>query len=134
MFLTVFGLAFMVTSVGAATGKIPFQAPLFCGLGMGMMVFLHVILIRGSLDEVWMTSTELILRDHGEEDRVPFHNILNVESVYFQNPEKIVLTLRTPCRFGREIMFFPESRTFPFGRHPLAEELLSLIHRTDSDS
>lgn len=82
-------------------------------------------------DEVWIQEEELIVRNGNEEDRFPLSNIINVEASQFTNPERITLTLKQPCAYCREIVFSPPTRWWPFGRHPIAQELLRRAHRLD---
>jgi len=101
---------------------------------LGMAVFGYVLmryLVFSLVDEVWIDGDDLVVRNRDEEDRFRIANIVNVDSSGMTNPERIVLTLRTPSRFGQEIAFSPPMRLWPFGRHPLATELIRLAHRLD---
>jgi hypothetical protein len=112
----------MRREVPAPTLLIPLVMAVFGYVLMRMLVF-------DLADEVWLEDDELIVRNRGEEERIAIDNIINVEGSQFQNPEHITLTLREPCRFGREIVFSPPRRWWPFGRHPLTRELMERVHR-----
>lgn len=111
------------------------QVPAFTLLGpIGMAVFAYLLmraLVFCLVDEVWLDGDDVIVRNRGEEDRFPIANIANVDCAFLTNPERITLTLRTPTHFGREIAFSPPQRLFPFGRHPIARELVARIHGLD---
>jgi hypothetical protein len=111
------------------------QAPAFLLLWpLGLAVFGYVLmreLVFSLMDEVWIDGDDIVVRNRGEEDRFPISNIVNVDCSVMTNPERIVLTLRTPSEFGQEIVFSPLSRWWPFSRHPLATELIRLAHRLD---
>jgi hypothetical protein len=101
---------------------------------LGMAVFGYVLmrwLVFSLVDEVWIDGDDLVVRNQDDEDRFPITNIVNVDSSGMTNPERVVLTLRTPSRFGQEIAFSPPMRLWPFARHPLATELIRLAHRLD---
>jgi hypothetical protein len=76
-------------------------------------------------DGVYLSDDLVIVRNGGEEDSFPITNIINVESSRMTHPERITLTLREPCRFGREVLFSPLVRWgLGLTRHPLADELI----------
>jgi hypothetical protein len=84
------------------------------------------------VDEVWMAGDMIVVKNRGQVDGFPISNILNVDTSFFSNPERIVLTLREPSLFGREIVFSPPRRLWPFCRHPIASELIHQIHAMDA--
>ena len=88
--------------------------------------FLFRALLFDLVDEVYLGQDELIVRNRGDEDRFPLSNIINVNASVLVNPERITLTLREPCKFGKEITFSPPMRFAHFTRHPMAAELIQL--------
>jgi hypothetical protein len=127
-FLAVFAC---VWTPGVVRGQVPAFTLL---MPFGMAAFGYVLmryLVFSLVDEVWIDGDDMVVRNRDEEDRFPIANIVNVDSSVMTNPERIVLTLRTPSRFGPEITFSPPMRWWPFGRHPLAMELIRLAHRLD---
>jgi hypothetical protein len=95
---------------------IPLGMTVFGLLMMGWLVF-------PLMDEVWIDGDDLIVRNWGEEERVPITQIIDVKSSFLTSPESIGITLEPPSRFGKWIRFAAPFRTFPFGTHPLAREL-----------
>ncbi|HEX2476529.1 MAG TPA: hypothetical protein VHK01_17380 [Lacipirellulaceae bacterium] len=89
-------------------------------------------LIFDLVDEVYRDGDQIIITNGGEVDQFAVTNILNVDSSLMTNPERITLTLKKPCLFGSEVTFSPPMRFWPFGRHPLARELIELAHREDA--
>jgi hypothetical protein len=108
------------------------QAPLFVVfVPIGMLLFgffLMKRLVFDLLDEVYLDNDHIVIRNGGAEDRFRVQNILNVDCSVMTSPERITLTLHEPCGFGSEITFSPPTRLWPFGRHPLAKELIQLAH------
>lgn len=103
---------------------------------VGMAVFGYLLmrwLVFPLLDEVWLEGDQIVVRNRGEEDRFPIANIINVQAELFVNPERIVLMLKEPCKFGREIVFSPPFRWWHLRRHPLADELMRRVHHIDDD-
>jgi hypothetical protein len=108
----------------------PVPAPVYLFPAV-MAVFGYVLLrwlVFPLADEVFLSDDQIIVRNGGEEDSFPITNIINVEASLMVNPERITLTLREPCRFGREVIFSPPVRWWPFTRHPLAEELIRRVN------
>jgi len=78
-------------------------------------------------DSVWDDGDALVVKNRGWEERVALANIMNVGWAP-TNPPRITLTLREPCRFGREVVFSPPSQAFLFGRPPkVARELIERV-------
>jgi hypothetical protein len=50
-----------------------------------------------------------------------------VSHATFTNPPRITLTLRYPCRFGKDMTFSPLARLNPFSKNPIAEELIERV-------
>jgi hypothetical protein len=96
---------------------------------VGYLVMRYLLL--DLMDEVWIDGDDLLLRNGGEEDRFPITNVVNVDDTQLMNPERITLTLRTPSRFGDEPVFTSSKRYWPFGKHPIAKELIRRAHRLD---
>ena len=94
----------------------------------GVMTAVWRWLFAGTLDTVEWLGNELLLTYNGEEERIALRDIVKVENLRAVNPERIKLTLSTPCRFGSEVIFFPTYRLFPFKPHPIVDELRGAIH------
>ncbi len=124
-----------IWSIFALSSVLQGDAPFFvlliaCGMAAVGYTFMR-ILIFPLADEVWIDDENLLVRKGGEEDSFPISTIINVESSKMQNPEHITLTLRQQTKFGTEVVFSPPTRWWPFGRHPVAQELLSRVHGLD---
>lgn len=124
-----------VTGVAAAAiTKREFPPLLFVIVPVLMVAFGYVILkqlVLDLVDEVWDAGDALIVRNNKQEDRILLSNIMNVSHLTFMNPSRVTLTLRQPCRFGREISFSPPIGIFDmfayFRKHPLVTELIERI-------
>lgn len=103
----------------------------------GMALFGYVLmrwLVFPLADEVYLSDDLVIVRSGAEEDSFPITNIINVESSRMMHPERITLTLREPCRFGREVVFSPPTRWgLALTRHPLADELIRRANGLPAD-
>jgi hypothetical protein len=99
-----------------------------------MAVFGYVImkqLVLDLMDEVWDAGDALLVRNNKQEDRILLSNIVNVSYVTFMNPPRITLTLRQPCRFGKEITFSPPVGMVAFfSKSPIVTELIERIDAT----
>jgi hypothetical protein len=126
-----FGISLLVllTGIVAAWNGAQVPVPLFI-VPIGLTVFGYVILkllVFDLVDEVWDEGEALLIRNSGEEERIPLTNIINVSDATFTNPARITLTLRHPCRFGKDVTFSPSTRLTPFTRHPIATELIDRV-------
>ncbi len=81
------------------------------------------------VDEVWDRGDDLLVRNKGQEDRIPLENIMNVSYTMFGNNRRATLKLRTPCRFGSEVAFMPVAPAWrlTFFKNPILEALIDRI-------
>lgn len=99
--------------------------PIVMGV-FGYFIMKH--LVFDLMDEVWDKGDVLIVRNNKEEDIIPLSNIINLSSTTFTNPPRITLTLRQPCRFGKEVTFSPPLKLFQF-KSPITNELIERIDK-----
>jgi hypothetical protein len=103
----------------------------------GVMAIFGVVLMRklvfDLVDEVWLDGDNLVVKNRGEQSRLPLRDVINVNATVMTNPRRITLMLRIEsARFGKEITFMPNSpRAFfsAFNTDPVAADL---IHRIDA--
>lgn len=120
----------------ALNGKLPFPVVL---IPIGLIAFMFILgwclKLFQLLDEVFLSEDTVVVRKKDAEDSFPITNIINVTASEMSNPETITLTLREACRFGRELVFLPPLRWWPFPRrHPLADELIRRSHGLSVDA
>lgn len=101
--------------------------------------FLMKNLVWDLVDEVYDAGSFLLVKNGGREYRVPFSDIVNVNSTVAVNPPRITLRLKgasAQSGLGAEMVFSPQRPlTFnPFAKVPIAEELIARVeearHRT----
>lgn len=94
-------------------------------------LFVMKKLVWDLVDEVYDCGEFLLIKNRGEEDRVPLSNIMNVNASTMINPPRITLRLVNPGKFGNEIAFSPlTSFTFnPFAKNQVAEGLIVRVDR-----
>ena len=96
------------------------------------------LLVHGSFnldlaDEVCLDGDSVVVRKGKIVDRFSLENIANVESRFSLHHDSILLSLRSPSLFGKEVEFIPPVVVrLPFTLHPLGDELKNLIHGPDS--
>jgi hypothetical protein len=104
--------------------------PLFIAGALGVFgYFMMRKLVLDLMDEVWDAGDALLIRNNTEEERIALADIVNISYTTYQNPNRVTLTLRQPCRFGREIAFTPPARFVPFARSPVIEDLIGRVDR-----
>ena len=96
----------------------------------GVGFFVMKKLVFNLADEVSDDGDALIVRFGSEEERIPLSQIMNVSYSYMSNPNRVTLTLRTPCRFGTEVAFTPPQRFLPFAKSPIVADLIERIDAT----
>jgi hypothetical protein len=126
-FLAVMTLA---GGLAAAQGQLPVPVLL---IPLGMAVF-GVVLMRYLVfplaDQVWIDKDDIVVQKNGAEDRFPISNVISVEYSRFTHPDRITLSLKEPCLFGREVIFSPQG-SWSFGGHPIANEIIRRAHGID---
>jgi hypothetical protein len=94
--------------------------------------FLMRNLVWDLVDEVYDCGDFLLIKNRGQEHRVPLADIMNVAASIAVNPPRITLRLKNlsaASSLGSEVAFSPRRRTLnPFAKNPVAEDL---IHRVD---
>jgi uncharacterized membrane protein YobD (UPF0266 family) len=87
---------------------------------------------RDCADEVFDCGDHLLVKKSGEEDTVPFSNIINVN--FSKNPQnisaQITLRLASPGKFGTEISFAAPPKIY-FGFPPRSEIAEDLVVRAE---
>ena len=88
--------------------------------------FLMKKIVWDLVDEVYDCGDSLLVRNRGEEERIPLANIMNVSASTHMNPPRITLRLVHPGRLGAEVTFSPQSKLLfiPFAKNPVAEDLI----------
>jgi hypothetical protein len=82
------------------------------------------------MDEVLDDQDSLVVRKHGDEERIPLSEIVNITTTSGRR-STITLRLRHAGRFGDEVAFLPNSHYTlnPFAKHPVAENLIARVDR-----
>lgn len=124
--------ALAAASSGAIFGKGGFLLVVM-PLGMAALgYFLMKNLLWDLVDEVYDAGSFLLVKNGGREYRIPFSDIVNVNSTVAVNPPRITLRLKgasAQSGLGTEMVFSPQRPlTFnPFAKVPIAEELISKV-------
>jgi hypothetical protein len=131
-----FGFLAAVVAAGLRSGA-PKQNRGFVAIPIAMMLlgfFLMKKLVFDLVDEVYDCGDALLIKNGGEEARVPLSNIMNVSVSTVTNPPRITLKLIAPVSFGDEITFSPVTglRLNPFAKSRVAEDLILRVHRAQS--
>jgi hypothetical protein len=127
-----FGIIIMITTVAAIGMRASHQfQPLFLMMPLFMILVGYLImkmLVFDLLDEVWDLGDELLVKNNNEEAHILLNNISNINFVWITNPNRITLSLRQPCRFGKEVTFCPKGVYFyPFSKNPIASQLIERV-------
>ena len=128
------GLVLAISSTAIASGALN-KAPFFL-IGPALMLAVGYLVFRKFVwdlaDEVKDGGSFLLVRKGDVEDRVQLSNVMNVSMTQFTNPPRLSLRLRTPGKFGDEIVFIPKLpalRFNRFARNPIAEDLIQRVDR-----
>lgn len=122
-------LGIFIFAALAASGGRGFQ-PAFLLIPLLMAVFGYFLmkkLVFDLADEVWDDGTELVVKNRGQVERIPFSNIMNVSYMTLSNPPRVTLSLRNPGLLGKEVTFSPPVRWIPFARSPIVDQLIERI-------
>ena len=102
--------------------------PIFMAI-VGVQFFRN--LIWDLVDEVYDCGDSILVRNRGQEEMIPFSNIMNVNATTQVNPPRITLRLAVPGQFGPEITFSPVKRFSLnlFARDELADDLIARVDK-----
>jgi hypothetical protein len=78
-------------------------------------------------DEVWEDGDTLVVKNRGQEQRIAFNEIKNVNYSPMMSPPRVVLSLRRPTVFGDQVAFCAPVRFVPFATSPLIDDLINRI-------
>jgi hypothetical protein len=128
-----FGFLAFFLLIGVVSGVVA-EAPVFVVVPMALAAFgfvLMKLLIWDLVDEVRDGGDYLIVRNRGDEARVPLSEIMNVSASTHINPPRITLRLVRPGKFGNEITFSPVTpfSLNPFAKNAIAEDLIVRVDR-----
>jgi hypothetical protein len=114
--------------LGLRAGKSPplpvFLIPVFV---FGTIFFVMKKMVFDLVDEVLDAGDALIVRNRGQEERIAFSDIMNVNYTPFVSPPRVVLSLRRPSNFGSQVAFCAPLRFVPFSTSPIVDELIRRI-------
>lgn len=127
-----FGFLFLfiaVPLVSSASRDTAPPLPFFLGPAMMIAVGFFVMkkLVFDLVDQVWDDGGSLLIKNRGEEERIPLSDIKNVSYSPLVNPPRVTLSLRRPTAFGEEITFNAPMRFMPFSASPIIKELIDRI-------
>ena len=125
---------FIVTTVVSGAVEKDFM---FLVVPIGMAIFgffLMKKLVWDLADEVYDCGDSLLIRSRGEDETIPFSNIMNVSGSTNMNPPRITLRLVAPSKFGTEVSFSPivGFTLNPFAKNPVMEELIVRVDQARS--
>jgi hypothetical protein len=93
---------------------------------MGFGYFLMKKLIFDLVDEVWDDGNALVVKNDGQEQRIPLADIKNLNYTILVSPPRVTLSLRRPV-FGDKVTFSPPVPFIPFATSPIIDELIERI-------
>ena len=109
-------------------------------IGPALLMVLGWIFFRSFLwdvaDEVHDEGEALRVRMRGEEETIAFADVANVSITRFTSPQRIMLRLARPGKFGADIAFFPNANRLGggiSGGGTIAEMLAAKVARARSD-
>ncbi len=124
-----FLIFFVIVSLAGMTAKSEIIWPVLI-MPFFMAILGYVVmkkLVFDLADEVWDTGDGLLIKNKNQEELIPLTNIINIGYSIFVNPPRVTLTLRQPCRFGKEVSFSPPVRFVPFSKSPIIDDLIERI-------
>jgi hypothetical protein len=125
-FLLLFiGIPYFVNQNGHQPPFFPFVVMPLVMIAFGF--FIMKKLVFDLVDEVWEDGDALLVKNRGQEERIPLSNIKNVSYSPYMNPPRVTLSLRTSSVFGDHITFGAPIRLIPFSTSPLIGDLIERV-------
>ncbi len=127
---------FVVVWASAATAShrsdmwLPMISPLFMAI-IGFVIFKRFLF--DLVDEAWLDGDQLVVKNRGEQTRVPLADVMNVNASIMVNPPRVTLMLRTESRrLGNAVSFMPVRSQGFFAAFKPSPVATDLIHRIDA--
>lgn len=79
------------------------------------------------VDEVWVDGHTLVVKNKGEEERIAFTDVKNVNYSPYVNPPRVTVSLRRTTKFGDQVTFCAPVRFVPFTSSPVIADLIDQI-------
>jgi hypothetical protein len=126
-----FGFLILMAGVPFVFGQNQSASPLSFVVMPAIMAVVGIFIMRklvfDLVDEVWDDGDALLIKNRGEEERIPLSDIKNVSYSPYMNPPRVTLSLRRPSRFGEQITFAAPIRLVPFATSPVINELIERV-------
>jgi len=124
------GIFILIAFIGGAYDKGPKLPLLIVPLAMALFgYFLMKKLVFDLMDEVFDEgSCYLLVKNKNTEERIDYQNIKNISYTVMTNPNRVTISLRSPCRFGNEVSFSPPVSWVPFRDN---KDIIELINKVD---
>jgi hypothetical protein len=79
------------------------------------------------VDEVWDDGDSLLVKNQGQEERIPLGDIKNVNYASTMNPPRVVLSVRRKTLLGEQIAFCAPVYLVPFSSSPVINKLIERV-------
>lgn len=87
-------------------------------------IALFIFFSCGHIKKVAIHGKKLLVSNFLRTEEISLDEIESVDGSSFLSPRQVWFTLKTPCSFGRKIVFIPVARkSRGIGKHPLVVEL-----------
>lgn len=124
------GIFMLLAFIGGAYDKGAKLPLLIIPLAMALFgYFFMKKLVFDLMDEVFDEGRYyLIVKNKNTEERIDYQNIKNISYTVMTNPNRVTLSLRSPCRSGNEVSFSPPMSWVPFREN---KDIIELINKVD---
>jgi hypothetical protein len=128
--LTLLAILMIVLVASGRAAKQPLLMSLLVFLALGIWLSMKKT-VWNVVEEVLDGGDFLLLKKGNIEERVALSNISKVSAAVFWRPQKVTLSLLTPCKFGSEVSFIPnrQFRLLQGMESPLVDELRARLRR-----
>jgi len=123
----ILGVSLFGLTATPATRQMPWA---LYGVPVAMAALGYVIMrkfVFDLADEVFDGGDHLLVRFGDEQERIPLDSIINVNQTVMVNPPRATLTLRSPGRFGKTVVFSPIQTGVLFRSSPIMDTLIERI-------
>jgi len=125
------GIFILLSFIGGAFDKWP-KLPFLLIIPLAMALFGYFFmkkLVFDLMDEVFDEgSCYLLVKNKNIEERIDYQNIKNISYTVMTNPNRVTLSLRSPCKFGNEVSFSSQMSWVPFREN---KDIIELINKVD---
>ena len=126
----IIGILLLMPLIALIEGRFSILVIVIPALIIAFTLFIMRKLVWELADEVYDAGEFLLVRRGGDEQKIYFSDIVNINYQGFTSPSRISVLCRTPGAFGNEVVFSGPLSFNPLNTPKLVQDLVERADRT----